>query len=927
MLPKKNSDKKMSKKAARKLAQRKKDEAAASGGGDEKTAECTEQPGRRDGDRRAQPAFDYWALNDMFVRDCGFGVSVDPGNVLQATCRNTPHGQLWNVAVRAARNEPDDVVYDKHPELCTLVPRGLVVRVDSHGVVHKVLSVLTKFKGLVPNIDEDDWETLGCGSDATIANDTVTDKRTLGLDLSVFRTPGIVSLRIVRKVNGHLVFAHLGADDVLYAGTKNCVFAATLAEAGALPKDAFPSDMVHEVFVEVARLVKKHPEVVQEALRRAVLVGEMETNQHLVLHRKRRIRFFDLGLPPVFPVPEVRGPFTSVEIETEEVQRMMRSGHGHEGWVVEGLSTDGTVLARAKVKAVWYVLARALREMWQTNMSAEVGCPRFRVRAYARNTFLLVPATQLELMLSTYFFPLIRHMAATGISRDYISFRGVGFAQVLHDFATTLASDGVDVADLFALKEPLTSPQEAFFHHRQAMYEDDVGVRPTVPMCGAGAGAGADASTGTGTPGHCWLLMTVNLFPGLGKSTIFAGVKDQLQAEHGMVAECISQDDFAGKAGDFHAAFKALLVRLQRESAETGVHSVVCLHRNNFCTVDRQRVLDTVREAGLPLFRVVFVTGTHALDSAEAKFCSLKGVFLPDRKSHGTLPLGRTPKWKLCAVAAAFWVKTQPVCSSMKDQVSMIEVPVLVPGATLPDEVRGPIDALTAAAKRSREFVLDSCPDLPLDALVSLVQAGEDLRRPVCDIVADIVDAFLGEVAVAVPAPSSLGGESQCCVQFVALQLRKSDTAAAVAAAAALWKCNTGQEGDFSKRGGVHLSADHVTVHYSPDYHQVLSKYVPLVGKPFVVTVQQVCVAADGSIAAAEVAVEGHPSPCATEQTPHVTLWFKSPRRPADSTALLQGMLGPRLCVPFTATLDSVLVLNFLPSCTLARRRRGAGRS
>lgn len=902
--------------------------------------------------------FDYGALNDMFVRLHGFGVrGVAPASVLHAVRRATPHGDLWNVSVRTPdRRTPDDVTYQQHPELRELVPRGLVVVhvPGSSSQLQPLLSLFPKFEGLNP-IDEDD-----------VSTDT-KEGTAAGLNMDVLAPPNTAEAEalqywVVRKINGHTFFAH-AIHDVLYAGTKNCAWAATEAEAraalslGAEDNDFFPSSMVADVYRAILQLIDDHaPGVVMDACRKQVVVGEVETNQHLVFYPHPTLRVFDASLPDVFPKPFRLGPFTLLDLKDLSFQCRLRSGVGEEGWVVEAHNGAGRVVGRGKVKTVWYVLARALRELWKTGMSAAEAQRRFYITALARNTFLLAPLSRLEAIVDAFFRPLIEYLVATGVTKEHIAHNGVGFACVLKEF--THRHCALDLDALFTL-DAMCPPDLAMFHWRDAL----ANPVPSVPA-----------------PVHsqtcCRLVMTVCLPPGAGKTSWMKGVVDALRGL-GYRAEAISQDEFAGVSRVFHKTLRSKLQDLQRYAETHGQDTFLCLHRGNWDSTQRDTIHAAAAAAGVPREHCVYVSYTDDLSCSRMLYACLKGVLSADREGHGTLSPSKTALSRLFLVPASFWAHGchAPDWGDVYDcGIGVVRVPLLRddidPDAGLLEAVTAFGAAVTGAAQWSLEdfpTVLghDGTP-VAAEALAAAIKEGAEIRRPLDVVIDEVLKRIMEWKAGASTSTSTTntnagagagagastsitsasavagvgasagasagvgvgaGASTSTSTSTTSTNTSASTSTTGVGVDTSLGtSTSTGASavayvsidvptshglwdlaresglGDFSAPDFLR-SGDHVTVHYQPTREDVCTRYIHLLGKPFQVHITEVVALADGSLCAARVVVPEHPNRTCDHDHDHdhhhITLaWRRKSRHPVDSNAMLAGTLGITHTVP-----------------------------
>ena len=781
--------------------------------------------------------------------------------------RNGDPWSLWNVSVKPlGESDLEDVTYHRYPLLRTCVHRVCVVERNAGGEMEFVVEGLPKFEAFSAHVDEDDTAEDDAGAAAASEPDFGHGAR------SVFAW---------EKINGHMWVAHARRDahgvPWVYAGTKNCIHKHLLHMD--LNSDLCPTTMVADVFKGLQAKYRLYGEELLEALLAEVVVGEIQTNQHLVFHDPPGDMIAFNTSPAtdrLFRKPGVQGPFSVAHMRSAATLARFRSGYNTEGLmlvttaalVAVALLTD-KVLLRLKFKSVWYIIVRALRQLWQDAWTALQGKQKMLHRILQHNLYMLVDIAFLMRVFEQYLCPLIEYMVAHKVQRRVIAFNGTGFAHVLEAFRVSKGWTYEWLNGLFQVPEAACSVEEA----RAAL---------------AGAASASAAAS-------CLVVASACMGPGVGKTRVMKEVRRCLETEFKSYSVCdMSQDQFSPSA-DFYPALADAMKRVD----------VVVLHRCNFSERDRAGVVRVVNKAG---GRLLFVQPREDPRGLDMLFASLRGALseAPDRAVHPSLGSDKPASLKL-RVASAFWVGMERVGPA--EVAATVCVPVLVPGATLPPELTKALQTFGAdMQRRNRNFALQHLPDMP--ALVGLIQGGPELRRPVDDIVRDVVAAVKdfagrGGVDAAGAAASAAGGGSAGAADAV----DSADAAGASCASGASAAGGGSAGADAAVAGrveyvglffkeplaeflvgkpdkGVSISADHVTVKFRPNAAD-LETLQTCLGRSFEVHITTVHKAIDGSIAALGVEVPDAQLAAHLGATGHITLWHSKLRKPVFARELV----------------------------------------
>jgi hypothetical protein len=262
-----------------------------------------------------EPGFTNWvALDALFAdlhgRTLTDAVGVPINSVLSVIRRRCAVPIVYyNVSVKGrdapgSRGRPnEDLTYAAHPALYDMVPRTMVVR-DSDttpGKMELVYVGIKKFLAFTA-VDEDDEGDVdrggrgGAGAEAVGAPDAPFQ-----------HDPRVVMYKLSKKVNGHM-FSAYSKYGYIFAGTKKCT--GCVASLDAIDGDALPSPMVKTIFQALQTMYTRHGEALMELLRSEVIVGEVQTNQHIVIHPEENtlIAFNTSEASCLFPKPAMVGP-------------------------------------------------------------------------------------------------------------------------------------------------------------------------------------------------------------------------------------------------------------------------------------------------------------------------------------------------------------------------------------------------------------------------------------------------------------------------------------------------------------------------------------------------------------------------------------------------------------------------------------------
>lgn len=903
------------------------------------------------------------ALDAMFARANGVSLTDElPGrtgiaDVVKMTPRTGKDADgtswtVWNVSVRplGGKFAPEDETYRKFPVLFRRVPRVFVVQQSKSdpGVMETVLTGLTKFEALSA-IDDDDHvndttttetetEPTGAGKDAD--TDTVS-----GPPMAALCNPTtgarVGAVFAYQKCNGHMWVAHAGPDGRVYAGTKNCIHA--LEHLGRdLSSVSFPSAMVAEVFVRLQTKFLGSADggaALMAALRAEVLVGEMETNQHLVYHTAPDMVVFNSSpaTDGLFAKPRVQGPWDPARATTWHTWAELRSGYNTEGVVLacvesplETAAVTDPVCLRLKFKTVWYIVVRTLREMYKDDDNLVTRKRKLLERILRHNNYMLVDPDQLMAIYNMYLCPLLDFMHARGVARRTIAFDGEGFAPVLEQYRRHVLSrpSPPDLEALFTMPNRQVLASEVRFAEASELARRSAATasdrrrgrgRDSASASGSSSGLRLGPASASARADAGLVLACASMPPGTGKTTLMKDVARRLggSTAGGMFDRVVdmSQDQFRDANG-----FRAALADAVKDAP------CVCVHRCNFEPGDRRRITETAVQAGK---RMVYVEPEEDPQGLDMLYVSLRGVLQEDRKSHPTLGAkARLPPWKLMLIASGFWVGVVRVSEAREPGVEVIRVRMLQEGrAPLPASIMDLLQPFSVAMRRrNTRFALQTLPDdlgVDVHALVKALQGGPEIRRPTSDIAGDVVahvsslvagGAGVGGAGVSGAGVSGagVGGKAgaggagvgsktaacddpmPCFVQYVGLFVRPALTQYLDLLQA---------RGLLPAKGpgaSMTVSADHVTLAFQPSPRDVATLYKPILGQTFKIRVKAIHVAHDGTLAALEVAVPDLPPAIARGVSePHITLaWKAGKRRPVDSAALVAGKLCTREVVP-----------------------------
>ena len=942
----------------------------------------------------------YRALDAMFERRDGRTLSaalgVDLRNVVKMTLRSgrdadgTPWS-AWNVSVLPPKDRKlkhrglDDETYDKYPVLREAVPRVCVVQVSAAypREMEVVMTGMPKFKAL-SSIDDDDVEVPETDADGS---DTVAAA-------AAFTHKGVGAVFAFQKCNGHLWVAHATPGGRVFAGTKNCIH--SLESLGRdLATVEFPSPMVADIFAALQAKFLVHGSALLAALQAEVLVGEVETNQHLVYHASPEMVVFNTSpaTDGLFAKPKVDGPFSVGEVTSGRAWTKYRSGYNCEGVVLAGVphpSAPAPILVRLKFKSVWYVCCRTLRESYREEDPPALTRWRLTQRVLAHNKYMLVDPEWLLTILREYLGPLVDYLAAVRVPRRQIAFDGEGFAPVLEAFRVASGWSVAHLQSLFTVPDRIPTLAEVKAVERREVkllgprpvvaltpeMSPDISARgrgsrgtrgshntrgsrgtrgnfggrpqsrrlspvplasgpprgpvhkPTATLhstcdvgggsagacdgAGAGPGPGRESDTGTETAGAFTAPATIVacacMAPGAGKTTLMKRFVKRMEADV-YKAPCrdMAQDDFAPNTKAFYPALEAAAAAVP----------CVCVHRSNFAPHDRARVIAAARGTKK---HMVFVVPAEDPQGLEMLYVSLRGVLLDSRSTHPTLGAkSNLPPGKLLLIAGGFWADMCPIDLSREGDIAAV-LRVRMTAGPLPEDIRTGLAAFASVMRTSnKRFALKEFPSfLDAGALVAMLLAGPELRRPVDAIVDDMVAQFREAVMVKTPSGSTPAPKAE--VYFTTLHPDVGDGVSAGEPSKAPKVEYVGlfvapealvpyvvQAKSLTEADAV--SADHVTLAFRPDADTLRELYAPLLGRKFDVCVDSMCVLRDRSIAALIVSVRDLPEAVAEAVTdPHITLmWKKGTRRPVDSAKLITGQLGPVDVYPVGAVVEGVV--------------------
>lgn len=767
--------------------------------------------------------FDYNKLSALFATP--LPLSPSGKHLVTAVPRSSAHAMLWNVRVLPLRKGepvklrlPEDSCYETYPELYSMIGRICVVlqRPEDDSYVF-VANSLPKFNALTA-VDDDD----------AALEDTYW--------------------AAYEKANGHTFFCTIIPGDVMVFGTKGCAWALALADftKDAPQKEAqFPSAMVRELYVLLCELRSQDPAQFDAVARDRVLVGEVETNQHIRYYPAPGLMFFDVDLPPMFRQPEALGPLLPEQLTTS-LFRTLRSGDNNEGYVVAALSADGKVLRRYKVKTLFYILMRMVRQAYTPDkLSLDDMLDRVQSLAFARNNaFIHVAPAYVQHVVNTILHPLVEYMYAAGVKREDISFASQGFAPVLQAFRETT---GVSTA--------MTIPDEPF----KVYVPPKRGVKPRAAgPAGPATGAGAGAGPGSGTP-HLGraptmpVIVTTCMGPGLGKTTLMRAVAEKLRV---IGAEDISQDDFP-KAGD------AFYRRVEELAA---MNKPVCIHRCCFKPGDRAHLLASLRRAPLLLLEPASDT-----DDLHLLYAQLRGVLADDRSDHATLGAKVPVETKVC-VAASMWSAACRVShAEVADSVHCEVVPldIIEPSVELPRALLDAVADIATVFEGNKPF--GAVKTLPPSALAALdvIKRGPEIRRPVHALVRDVIAAY-----------QRFAQRSHSPPLYISVDVPAARNPLHGLAARLVFGSESGVPAGY-KRG------NHVTLTYGPSPEEV-EAWAPLDGQPVQLSFVEVVSRLDGALVTCPATICDRRVKTTDGRQPHFTV-FWDPRvvAPKESNALL----------------------------------------
>ena len=757
-------------------------------------------------------------------------LSADGKPLVVGICRTTPYGTFWTVKVvptkhgRVVRGGPDDGTYTDFPILQTLIPRCFCVWENpKDGSYTTVIHALPKFGAFSPG----DTDEAGATSSS--------------FDSSLLSHPDLATIRAEEKANGHTVVYRIFRD-LLVGGTKACHYAflvepiETLAMRVGGVKDTFPTPKVYDAFMVMANLLASG-RVTPDLLTAKTLVGERETNEHLRYYSDPFIVFFDQDLPPSVPKPVILTDTLTLEDLSDPRQVLrLRSGSNHEGWVLAGLSSDGTTLWRLKLKSISYTVERSLRELFREGDGLETTLLKcHRVMLQRNLSFLHVSLAYMEtVVFGNFLTPLIEYMFAKGITKEDISHAtdSDGFACVIQAFR-----EESGCSDDFCPTEGLS--------------EED--IKATSILLG-------DLNERLATLASKRIVVATSRFlPGVGKSTWFEAASSLLGFSK---FQAISQDDFGGNKGAFVKGLQEIL----------GTKSAL-VARTNFGPQDRKTLIDGSRHRPL-----LFLEPDASEDPVLVAYCALKGL-VEERPDHPTL--GSTGLAKRLSILGNFYAQSKPVRFwevEGHDHVEALGLPILDTSACLDPAIYAQVKDFLAMFKGNKRW-LDLPPTFDALAFGSRISSGPELRVPPSVLAARIqerVQAFLGR--------------SSTPVLYVSVDMIDHGGKASPAYKAL-------EASGLLSPKATQVSADHITLVFGPTDGQVKA-LTHLEGMMATSYGSKIFVAADGSIAALAVVdptylvgSHAHTLPVASG-VPHLTLaWDPSKRQAKDSAALIAGTL------------------------------------
>jgi len=267
------------------------------------------------------------------------------------------------------RNKPDDVVYEKYPDLQKLLPRAMSLVFESSNLVG-VLSGPLKFSGVTSG-DEDDQETTPSNED-TIYDPSLTKSWVRSGDCEIVYT---------EKANGKFVIMTIlthGDRFLIIFGSKNCHYACYLDDLHQFVEEEeslteIVQSLGRDIFTNLESLLKLSSKF-EEGFS---LVGELEDGLHFV-PGDNTVTWFGLfknGIP-LDPVSTLNllsecgiktvhhelvfSPGDTLE-DLERVLNMSKCTRG-EGAVLYIRNPKNGKSQMAKSKSAVYILKRILRQ-------------------------------------------------------------------------------------------------------------------------------------------------------------------------------------------------------------------------------------------------------------------------------------------------------------------------------------------------------------------------------------------------------------------------------------------------------------------------------------------------------------------------------------------------------------------------------------
>jgi gluconate kinase len=250
-------------------------------------------------------------------------------------------------AITTPNHTPDDYVYQEHPELIPLIPRGCsdlyLLPNTSNPIVQ--LRGMDKFDG-TSSIDEDELD----GAEVK----TITDHE----KIKQWESSGRLRTSFYEKANGKFVIAKVfefNGQLMIFGGSKNVHVPIALNEDVSEKKDLH-FRMLHQIQKDISACENK------KSLVGTTILGEYVDGMHMVYVDQPYMVYFNSNLPATFPATKKILESISTVPLLEDLQKI-REMKDIEGVVIYYENTETGELIRQKHKTIWYIVIRCWREV------------------------------------------------------------------------------------------------------------------------------------------------------------------------------------------------------------------------------------------------------------------------------------------------------------------------------------------------------------------------------------------------------------------------------------------------------------------------------------------------------------------------------------------------------------------------------------